>query len=180
MGKKDFVFSGIFAGDNMGNRLVFTGTFTGTFIGTFLLRFFIISTRGGPTMPKKYILFVLVLLVVVGFGSYKMGDYYGYQAGQKYGCDRDCREELEKVKDVVNHMRISLDSVRDSLKNFSNNSTASPDLASARRYNAHRDSMLAKDPNNVLLRAIVSYDDNGNPVFDDDYIKCKAGLGPCK
>ncbi len=117
-------------------------------------------------MTKKYILFVLVLLVVVGFGSYKIGDYYGYQAGQKYGYGHDCREEL--------------DSVRDSLKIISNNRAAAPDLAAARRYNARRDSMLAKDPNNVLLRAIVSYDDNGNPVFDDDYLKCKAGLGPCK
>ena len=116
-------------------------------------------------MPKKYILFVLVLLVVVGFGSYKIGDYYGYQAGQKYGYGHDCREEL--------------DSVRDSLKIISNNRAAAPDLAAARRYN-RRDSMLARDPNNVLLRAIVSYDDNGNPVFDDDYLKCKAGLGPCK
>lgn len=131
-------------------------------------------------MPKKYILFVLVLLIVVGFGSYKMGDYYGFLAGQKYGCGYDCREELKNVKDVLNHMRISLDRVRDSLKNFSNNRAAAPDLAAARRYNARRDSMLAKDPNNVLLRAIVSYDDNGNPVFDDDYLKCKAGLGPCK
>ena len=37
---KDFAFSGIFVGVNMGCRLVFTGTFIGTFIGTFMQRFY--------------------------------------------------------------------------------------------------------------------------------------------
>ncbi|MBO4712932.1 MAG: hypothetical protein J5615_03455 [Fibrobacter sp.] len=60
-------------------------------------------------MPKQYILFFLVLLVV-GFCAYKIGDYYGYEAGQMHGYGLECREELERLKQVVNAQQAALES----------------------------------------------------------------------
>lgn len=131
-------------------------------------------------MSRQYVFLFVLALLVVGIGAYKVGDHYGFEAGQKYGYGLDCREDLEKLKDVMNHMRISLEYAQGSLKNFSNSRAAAIDLVAARRYNATRDSMLKKNPDDVMLRAIVSYDDNGYPVYDEEYLRCLAGLRPCK
>lgn len=127
-------------------------------------------------MTKRYVFLFLVALVMVAFTSYKIGDYYGFAAGQKYGLV--CYEELKRQKDVIDHMKLSAKYANRPMENFSEKKSKTISFAEARRYNATRDSLLKVRPNNIL-RAIKSYNDDGSPNFDDDFLKCVAGLGPC-
>lgn len=131
-------------------------------------------------MSKQYVVLFILVLLMVGFGAYKVGDYYGFEAGQKYGYGLDCREDLERLKDVINHVKTSVEYARMSAVRFDESRKKSVSLVQARRYNDHRDSLLKRDPENALLRAIKSYNDDGTPNFDEDYLKCVTGLGSCK
>lgn len=131
-------------------------------------------------MSKQYVVFFILALLMVGFGAYKVGDYYGFEAGQKYGYGLDCREDLERLKDVVNHIKVAVEYANKSAVNFAESRKNVVSLVHARRYNERRDSLLKIDPDNSTLKAIKSYNEDGSPNFDEDYIKCVTGLGPCK
>lgn len=52
-------------------------------------------------MSKQYVFLFILSLLMVGFGAYKVGDYYGFEAGQMHGYGLECREDLERLKRVV-------------------------------------------------------------------------------
>ena len=124
-------------------------------------------------------LFVLVL-IVVGFSCYKLGDKYGFEAGQKYGYGLDCRDDLENIKALMNKMEIALQSARKAAWKYDDELKSERELQRARKYNELRSKMLKASPDDVLLNAIESYDDKGNPKFDEKYMECLAGIGSCK
>lgn len=130
-------------------------------------------------MPRQYIVLFVLVLSLVAFGAYKVGDYYGFEAGQKYGYGLDCREDLERLKDVINHIKVAVDYANRSAVNFSESRKQAVSLVQARRYNENRDSLLKHNPDNSVLRAIKSYDEDGTPNFDEDYLKCLTGLDSC-
>lgn len=131
-------------------------------------------------MSKQYFVLFILVLLMVGFGAYKVGDYYGFEAGQKYGYGLDCRDDLENIKALMNKMEIALQSARKAAWKYDDERKSERELQRARKYNELRPKMLKASPDDVLLNAIESYDDKGNPRFDEKYMECLAGIGSCK
>lgn len=121
----------------------------------------------------------VILLVMVGFGCYKMGDKYGFEEGQRYGYGLDCRDDLENLKKVLNGMQSSLTSLEGSASRYASQLKDEEELRRARRYNELRPSLLKKFPNNAMLRAVKGYSEQGEPMIDEDFSRCMVGLGPC-
>lgn len=131
-------------------------------------------------MSKQYVILFVLALLMVGFGAYKIGDYYGFEAGQKYGYGLDCRDDLENIKGFLTSMEVSLESAKKAAYKYDDERKSERELYRARLYNELRPRLLKENPDDVLLNAIENYDDRGNPQFNDDYLKCLGGVGPCK
>lgn len=130
-------------------------------------------------MSKQYVVLFVLVLLMVGFGAYKVGDYYGFDAGQKYGYGLDCRDDLENLKKVLDNMQVSLESAKKAAVNYSDEKRSEQELVHARRYNELRPSLLKKFPDNAMLHAVKGYSEQGEPMIDEDFSRCMVGLGPC-
>ena len=130
-------------------------------------------------MSKQYVILFILALLMVGFGAYKVGDYYGFEAGQRYGYGLDCRDDLENLKKVLENMNASLESAKSAAARYDDNLKSEEDLRRARRYNELRPHLLKQYPTNSMLRAVTGYTDDGEPVVDEDFSRCLTGLGPC-
>ena len=131
-------------------------------------------------MSKSQFFLFVIILAVVGFSCYKLGDKYGFEAGQKYGYGLECRDDLENIKGLLKNMQVSLESAKKAAWKFDDERKSERELQRARRYNELRPRLLKQNPDDVLLNAIEGYDDRGNPRFNDDYLRCLGGVGPCK
>lgn len=126
---------------------------------------------------KNYVL--LILLVMVGFTCYKLGDKYGFEEGQKYGYGLDCRDDLENLKVVLDNLQKSLASARGAAVRYDSQLKSEEELRRARRYNELRPELLKRYPTNSVLLGIKEYTDDGEAVVDEKFVKCITGLGPC-
>lgn len=70
-------------------------------------------------MSRQYVFLFVIALLMVGFGAYKVGDYYGFDAGQKHGYGLECREDLEKLKKVVYEQQEALRKTEGMLRDYS-------------------------------------------------------------
>lgn len=131
-------------------------------------------------MSKQYVVLFILSLMMVGFGAYKVGDYYGYEAGQKYGYGLDCRDDLENIKGLLKNMEASLESAKKAAFKYDDERKSERELQRARLYNDLRPRLLKQNPDDVLLNAIENYDDMGRPQFNEEYLKCLAGLRKCE
>lgn len=130
-------------------------------------------------MSKQYVFLFVLAFLMVGFGSYKVGDYYGFEAGQRYGYGLDCRDDLENLKVLLENMQASLESARSAAARYGEERRSEQDLVRARRYNELRPQLLKRYPTNSTLLAITGYTDDGEPTFDEKFTRCLIGFGPC-
>ena len=130
-------------------------------------------------MSRMKGLFFVLVLVAVGFVSYKVGDKYGFEDGQRYGYGLDCRDDLENLKVVLDNLQKSLASAQSAALRYDSQLKSEEELRRARRYNELRPELLKRYPTNSVLLGIKEYTDDGEPVVDEKFVKCITGLGPC-
>lgn len=112
----------------------------------------------------------------MGITSYKIGDKYGFEEGQRYGYGLDCRDDLEYVKNnTLKDLEMSLEFVRQAAVKLDTQKRSDEELLRAHWYNELRPKMLKASLDNVLLNAITEYDDKGEPKFDEGYqVSCRS------